>query len=171
MVGSPVRPASTLTCWRRSCSLLHADGYWVRRWVMSACLALHGGRMFFGALVLFWPLRWKQDLPRYQYTKLRWERDGMPASSWPLKLLHDALQQVRVAAVGALVCPPQPRVPRSMRQHTWLPPKPAGVRQHHCARGAARLVRFRSLHYDRAARGVRLVRLAHLVDAREHRRL
>jgi hypothetical protein len=131
-------------------SYFRADGYWPRRSVTSACLALHGGRMFLGALVLFFPYRWAQDvrwhvsiprpslswwsplptrfvpqhhhhhhhqatqsspdrdprsqLPRYRYARLRWERDGMPPSSWPLKLLHDALQQA-AANIAVLAAP------------------------------------------------------------------
>lgn len=50
--------------------------------------------MGFGALAMFFPFHFKEDLPRYQYAKVRFEKqDGMSASSWPIKIQHDTLQQ------------------------------------------------------------------------------
>lgn len=61
--------------------------------------------MAFGALVLFFPYRWKQDLPRYQYAKVRFMgKDGMPEHLWPLKVQHDTLQQA-FANCTFLACP------------------------------------------------------------------
>jgi len=81
------------------------DGYWVRRWVTCGCMFLHGGRMALGAVALFYPYRWKQDLPRYRYAKERFMgQDGMPASMWPLKMQHDTLQQA-FANTTVLACP------------------------------------------------------------------
>ena len=44
-----------------------------------------------GALVLFFPYRWPEDLPRYRYAKLRYEREG--GQRWPLKMLQDLVGQ------------------------------------------------------------------------------
>jgi len=86
-------------------SFLYGDGFWVRRWGASICMLLHGGRMALGALVLFFPYRWKQDLPRYQYAKVRFmAKDGMPEHLWPLKIQHDTLQQA-FANCTFLACP------------------------------------------------------------------
>lgn len=75
-------------------TFIYADGYWLRKYVTCACLLLHGGRMAFGALVIFFPYKFPQDLPRYQYAYLRWvKRTKMPPSSWKFKIQHDTLQQ------------------------------------------------------------------------------
>ena len=82
-----------------------ADGLWLRRVLMGGCIMAHGGRMLVGALVLFFPYAKREDLPRYRYAKLRWlEHEGMPASTWPLKMLHDVLQQAGANAC-VLACP------------------------------------------------------------------
>ena len=57
--------------------LLNGSGFWLRRWLMGGCMMLHGGRMAFGALVVFFPYRRADDLPRYKYAKLRWAAEGM----------------------------------------------------------------------------------------------
>jgi steroid 5-alpha reductase family enzyme len=68
--------------------LLYGTGFWLRRWLMSGCMLLHGGRMCFGALVLFYPYRWSEDLPRYVYAKHRFvTQDAMPENLWPLNVL------------------------------------------------------------------------------------
>jgi len=63
-------------------------------------LALHGGRMAIGAIVLFFPYRWKEDLSRYQYAKEKWvktmSRLGISPSSpswWWLKQQQETLFQ------------------------------------------------------------------------------
>jgi steroid 5-alpha reductase family enzyme len=85
--------------------LVYADGLWLRRVLMGGCVGLHGGRMLLGALVIFFPYVKREDLPRYRYAKLRWLRDdGMTERTWPLKMLHDVLQQAGANA-SALACP------------------------------------------------------------------
>ncbi|CAE8675789.1 unnamed protein product [Polarella glacialis] len=70
------------------------EGYYWRKLLCCGCLLLHGGRMALGALVLFFPYQFPEDLPRYQYAKVRFEKqDGMPASLWWAKIQHDTLQQ------------------------------------------------------------------------------
>lgn len=69
-------------------------GFWLRRFVVCGFLLLHGGRMALGALAMFFPYTFPEDLPRYRYARVRWEeKDGMPASGWWLKVQHDTLQQ------------------------------------------------------------------------------
>lgn len=85
--------------------LLQGEGYWYRRLLAGGCLLIHGGRMGLGALVLFFPYKFKEDLPRYQYAKVRFlEQDGMPASLWWFKIQHDTLQQC-FANIAVLACP------------------------------------------------------------------
>ncbi|KAL1499733.1 hypothetical protein AB1Y20_012420 [Prymnesium parvum] len=85
--------------------LCFAPGLPTRRWLMGGCLILHGGRMLLGALVLFYPYRWAEDLPRYRYAKHRYlTADAMPPSLWRLKMLHDLLQQA-AANAAVLACP------------------------------------------------------------------
>eukprot|EP00756_Hemistasia_phaeocysticola_P039843 Hpha_TRINITY_DN16834_c4_g12::TRINITY_DN16834_c4_g12_i1::g.152323::m.152323 len=75
-------------------SMISGGGDWKRRTAVGGCMFLHGLRMFMGALKLFYPYRWKEDLPRYRYAKVRWEmQDGMPSNTWWLKVQHDTLQQ------------------------------------------------------------------------------
>lgn len=70
------------------------NGFLSRKLLAGACLSMHGGRMAFGALVLFFPYSFPEDLPRYRYAKQRFEyQDGMPSSLWPIKIQHDTLQQ------------------------------------------------------------------------------
>lgn len=86
-------------------AIAFGEGYSLRRWIVGGCMFLHGARMAFGALVLFFPYRWKQDLPRYQYAKVRFEtKDGMAADLWPIKVQHDTLQQSYANSV-VLACP------------------------------------------------------------------
>eukprot|EP00929_Paragymnodinium_shiwhaense_P097460 TRINITY_DN59128_c0_g1_i1.p1 TRINITY_DN59128_c0_g1~~TRINITY_DN59128_c0_g1_i1.p1 ORF type:complete len:349 (-),score=34.54 TRINITY_DN59128_c0_g1_i1:179-1225(-) len=84
-------------------------GYWLRKYVVCGCMLLHGLRMASGALYLFFPYVWPQDLPRYQYAKVRWlQKDGMPESGWWLKVQHDTLQQAfanaTVLAAPIMLC-------------------------------------------------------------------
>lgn len=86
-------------------SIALGTGFWLRRWLVGGCMLLHGSRMALGALVLFFPYRWSQDLPRYRYAKLRFEvQDGMPPGLWSMKVQHDTLQQAFANAV-VLACP------------------------------------------------------------------
>jgi len=83
-------------------------GWWPRRVAVSTCYFLHGLRMTAGALFLFgkktnFTYVFKEDLPRYQYAKVRWEKD-MPSSLWWYKIQHDTLQQC-TANCAFLVCP------------------------------------------------------------------
>eukprot|EP00927_Polykrikos_kofoidii_P054835 TRINITY_DN49191_c0_g1_i1.p1 TRINITY_DN49191_c0_g1~~TRINITY_DN49191_c0_g1_i1.p1 ORF type:complete len:400 (+),score=48.88 TRINITY_DN49191_c0_g1_i1:89-1201(+) len=85
--------------------LLYGEGYWVRRWVVCGFLFAHGLRMFLGALVMFYPYRFKEDLPRYRHAKERFVgRDGMSPKLWTLKVQHDVLQQA-FANMCFLACP------------------------------------------------------------------
>jgi steroid 5-alpha reductase family enzyme len=77
-------------------ALSWGSGWWLRRWIVSGLIMLHGGRMFIGALLLFYPYRFDKDLQRYRYARQRWaEQDGMPARGlpWGFKIQHDTLQQ------------------------------------------------------------------------------
>ena len=75
-------------------NVLNADGYRVRRLVVGSCMLLHGLRMGLGGLVQFFPYRWREDLPRYRYARVRWiEHDGMPPAHWRFRMLHDLLGQ------------------------------------------------------------------------------
>jgi len=44
----------------------------IRIVMIGIALALHGGRMAIGAIIMFFPYHWKEDLPRYQYAKQKW---------------------------------------------------------------------------------------------------
>ena len=109
-------------------AVLYAPGLWLRRCLMGGCVMLHGARMAVGGMVMFYPYAMAQDLPRYQYARLRWAAARMPAERWPcadgaprtpdpqvgtqyatrvrrrLKLLHDTLQQA-AANAALLACP------------------------------------------------------------------
>lgn len=90
--------------------LLMGDGYSVRRYIMCGCFLLHGLRMAIGGIILFGQMskftyRFKDDLPRYKYARLRWSAvHGMPDSTWWLKAQHDTLQQCYANSV-VLACP------------------------------------------------------------------
>lgn len=75
-------------------TIFRGEGDWKRRALCGSCLLLHGFRMSFGATMMFYPYNFKEDLPRYQYAKVRFEtQDGMPSKYWPIKIQHDTLQQ------------------------------------------------------------------------------
>jgi steroid 5-alpha reductase family enzyme len=83
-------------------ALLHGTGWWLRRWIVSTLLLLHGGRMLIGALISFYPYRFAKDLQRYRFARWRWaEQDGMPSTGlpWGVKIQHDTLQQCYANAV------------------------------------------------------------------------
>lgn len=93
-----------------ACCLLFGEGYWLRRWLVGGAMLLHGLRMGVGAILMFgystkWTFVIKEDLPRYQYAKVRWEREhGMPPHHWWIKMQHDTLQQCYANAI-VLACP------------------------------------------------------------------
>lgn len=80
-------------------ALTSGTGWWLRRWVASSLLLVHGARMMVGAFFMFgsaskFTFRFSADLPRYQFARVRWEKEhGMPASHWWLKVQHDTMQQ------------------------------------------------------------------------------
>lgn len=75
-------------------SILYGTGYWLRRYIVGGCLLLHGGRMALGGLLMFFPYKFAEDLPRYQYAYIRWiTKTNMTPSSWAYKIQHDTLQQ------------------------------------------------------------------------------
>jgi hypothetical protein len=58
--------------------------------------------MAIGAIVMFYPYHWKEDLARYVYAKVRWgEATGKPGLWW-VKQQHDTAMQgkLRSAAVA-----------------------------------------------------------------------
>jgi steroid 5-alpha reductase family enzyme len=65
-----------------------------RKNLAATCLLLHGSRMAIGALVLFFPYVFKDDLSRYQYAKSRFVAETDSPSLWPLKQQHDTLMQM-----------------------------------------------------------------------------
>lgn len=84
-------------------------GWWLRRYIFSVALLVHGLRMTIGAVVMFgqqsgFTYQFKEDLPRYRFAKVRWLQDGMSASSWSYKIQHDALQQC-YANIAILAAP------------------------------------------------------------------
>ena len=50
--------------------MLYGPASLERRLVVGVPLMLHGGRMFLGALAMFFPYVFKEDLSRYQYAKV-----------------------------------------------------------------------------------------------------
>lgn len=83
-------------------ALTYGSGWWVRRWIVSTLLLLHGGRMLVGALISFYPYRFPKDLQRYRFARWRWaEQAGMPSTGvpWGIKIQHDTLQQCYANAV------------------------------------------------------------------------
>lgn len=83
-------------------ALTYGNGWWLRRWMVSMLLLLHGGRMLVGALISFYPYRFPKDLQRYRFARWRWsEQDGMASKGlpWGYKIQHDTLQQCYANAV------------------------------------------------------------------------
>lgn len=77
--------------------------------LVGLAIAVHGFRMAFGAIVLFFPYIYDTDIPRYEYAKLRFiqETNGAPYRAWSLKRTHDLCQQyyanaVILGVIGAL---------------------------------------------------------------------
>eukprot|EP00040_Diaphanoeca_grandis_P005649 m.33876 g.33876 ORF g.33876 m.33876 type:complete len:352 (-) comp16886_c0_seq2:44-1099(-) len=82
-------------------ALRNTDGYGPRRNLIGTALLLHGARMMLGALVMFFPYIFKEDLPRYQYAKQRWifHTHGNKRLWW-LKQQHDTAMQAMFNCVG-----------------------------------------------------------------------
>jgi len=79
-------------------ALCYGTGYWLRTYLVAGCFLLHGGRMALGAVFLFgsrsnFTFRFAQDLPRYEYAKVKWIASGMPSHTWWIKAQQDTLQQ------------------------------------------------------------------------------
>jgi len=76
-----------------------ASGWWIRRYLVSTLMLLHGFRMSLGGALLFGKMTnftyiFKEDLQRYKFAKHRWSQvHGMPESTWWIKAQHDTLQQ------------------------------------------------------------------------------
>lgn len=65
--------------------------------------------MALGAIFMFgaksgFTYRFSEDLPRYQYAKVKWVKSGMSPGGWPVKAQQDTLQQCFANAV-VLACP------------------------------------------------------------------
>ena len=74
-------------------SMVEGSGLDARKYLATICLLLHGGRMALGALALFFPYKWKEDLPRYVYARTRFVESTGDSGLWPLKQQHDTLMQ------------------------------------------------------------------------------
>eukprot|EP00656_Telonema_subtile_P055914 TRINITY_DN8812_c0_g1_i2.p1 TRINITY_DN8812_c0_g1~~TRINITY_DN8812_c0_g1_i2.p1 ORF type:complete len:374 (+),score=74.25 TRINITY_DN8812_c0_g1_i2:201-1322(+) len=90
-------------------SALRGNGYWLRRYLVGGCFLLHGLRMALGAIYMFgvkskFTYRFEQDLPRYQYAKVKWVKSGMPERWWWVKAQQDTIQQCFANSV-VLACP------------------------------------------------------------------
>lgn len=72
-------------------TLLWAEGYTWRVWVIGGIYILIGLRMGLGALLLWRKGYMQKEFPRYQYQRLRWERAGKINS--PLAMQIDAIAQ------------------------------------------------------------------------------
>ena len=57
-------------------SFFLSDGYWLRSLVVSIVLILVGLRMGLGALKMWQMGLLKKEFPRYQYQRIRWEKEG-----------------------------------------------------------------------------------------------
>ncbi|KNC79268.1 hypothetical protein SARC_08330 [Sphaeroforma arctica JP610] len=74
--------------------LIYGQGWWLRKLLVCTCMIFHGGRMLAGGLVMFYPYRFKNDLSRYQYARVRWvDHEKLPESWWVLKMLQETLSQ------------------------------------------------------------------------------
>ena len=72
-------------------SYFYSDGYWLRSLAVTILVLLVGLRMGLGALNLWRLGLLKKEFPRYQYQRLRWEREGK--TNVRLALQVDALSQ------------------------------------------------------------------------------
>jgi steroid 5-alpha reductase family enzyme len=72
-------------------SYFYSDGYWLRSLAVTVMVLLVGLRMGLGALNLWRLGLLKKEFPRYQYQRLRWEREGK--TNVRLALQVDAVSQ------------------------------------------------------------------------------
>jgi steroid 5-alpha reductase family enzyme len=72
-------------------SFFLSDGYWLRSLVVSIVLILVGLRMGLGALKMWQMGLLKKEFPRYQYQRIRWEKEGK--TNVALALQVDAISQ------------------------------------------------------------------------------
>lgn len=82
----------------------HDGGSPLRVQLAGGAIFVHGLRMLLGALYLFYPYVWTEDLPRYQYAKQRWIQHTGSDSLWWLKQQHDTMMQCMANCV-VLVAP------------------------------------------------------------------
>ena len=58
-------------------ALILGDGWWIRKWAIAGAFAFQGGRMGFGSVMMVATGVWgAEDLPRYQYQKIKLEAEG-----------------------------------------------------------------------------------------------
>ena len=74
------------------------NGLYIRKVTAALIMLIHGGRMFLGAMVMFFPYTFpKGDLARYKYAKVRWLKTkggaALGETVWPLKAQIDTAQQ------------------------------------------------------------------------------
>ena len=72
-------------------SFFLSDGYWLRSLVVSIVLILVGLRMGLGALKMWQMGLLKKEFPRYQYQRIRWEKEGKTNTALALQV--DAIAQ------------------------------------------------------------------------------
>jgi len=61
--------------------------------LVCGALLFHGGRMFMGAMALFYPYRFKEDLSRYQYARKRFIQETDKPGLWWIKQQQDIFGQ------------------------------------------------------------------------------
>jgi steroid 5-alpha reductase family enzyme len=74
-----------------SVSYLYSDGYWLRSLAVAVLVIMVGLRMGLGALNLWRLGLLKKEFPRYQYQRLRWQKQGK--TNVGLALQVDAISQ------------------------------------------------------------------------------
>eukprot|EP01063_Lacrimia_lanifica_P032148 TRINITY_DN5441_c0_g2_i1.p1 TRINITY_DN5441_c0_g2~~TRINITY_DN5441_c0_g2_i1.p1 ORF type:complete len:358 (+),score=96.83 TRINITY_DN5441_c0_g2_i1:88-1161(+) len=80
-------------------AVLYGGGSAARRWLVGSAVCVHGARMALGALVMFYPYRWKTDLSRYEYARTRWVAHTQAPALWWVKQQHDTLMQAYANSV------------------------------------------------------------------------
>ena len=56
--------------------LINGEGYWVRKYIISAMYIIAGLRMGIGAIILLKKGHLNKELSRYEYQRLRWKKSG-----------------------------------------------------------------------------------------------
>ena len=72
---------------------IFSTGWWPRVLIISILMFLHGGRMMFGALYEFYPYKFKEDQPRYNYARVKWAKQGVPQSKFWFKAQSETFLQ------------------------------------------------------------------------------